>query len=458
MIAYAVIRPMYLLFFHPASRFPGPKLAATSHAVYAYYWIRGRWPWFQEAMLEKYGDVVRVAPNELVFLNPKAATGQLFEALPSIMDHTLNRELDIYGPAMKSQEIFQKTDMMDFGSGDLGLTWENDPAKHREVARKILPAFSSKAIKAKEPILQSYIDLFISRMREIGGLAEGLEMSQWLLWLCADIAADLAYGRETHHVRDGKSSDFIDTLRATSFPGTLWQLSGKFPLVAPFAFFFVPLKILLSMPKTFKAVSEQVQARIASRGNTKHPDYMDYMVSPEGPVPTSKKDLTHIEQVALQMFIAGFDPMQVTFFASIYFLVQNLQACSRLTKEIRDTFSSYDDITPEALSSLKYLHAFIQETLRMHPVGSNGLPRISPGATVDGVYVPKGVSLFGRSATIHVQAMSPGITLSSRLSVSSALSLRLVVRDFFTNLANFDQNAGYPIITLYMIPRLRMTT
>jgi cytochrome P450 len=37
------------------------------------------------------------------------------------------------------------------------------------------------------------------------------------------------------------------------------------------------------------------------------------------------------------------------------------------------------------------LQRFINETLRVHATAANGLPRISPGATVDGIYVPKGV-------------------------------------------------------------------
>jgi hypothetical protein len=55
---------------------------------------------------------------------------------------------------------------MDFGAGDLGYIWEKDPTKRRAVAKKILPAFSNKATKAKEPVVHAYMNLFVSRMKD----------------------------------------------------------------------------------------------------------------------------------------------------------------------------------------------------------------------------------------------------------------------------------------------------
>lgn len=51
-------------------------------------------------------------------------------------------------------------------------------------------------------------------------------------------------------------------------------------------------------------------------------------------------------------------------------------------------------MTPEALARLPYLQAFVQETFRAHLTTPTGMPRISPGAVVDGIYVPKGVSTY----------------------------------------------------------------
>lgn len=51
----------------------------------------------------------------------------------------------------------------------------------------------------------------------------------------------------------------------------------------------------------------------------------------------------------------------------------------------------YEDINATAAQQLPYLQATISEGLRIYPPGSQGFPRVSPGANIDGFWVPKGV-------------------------------------------------------------------
>jgi cytochrome P450 len=178
------------------------------------------------------------------------------------------------------------------------------------------------------------------------------------------------------------------------------QLAKKMPILKLFAPLFIPLKVLREISATFRANSAEVKLRIEKRGKTRHPDFMDFMIPPDGPPPTTKKELIHVEQVAIQMFIAGFDPVQISFYAFVFLLLKNPKVCAILTEEIRGSFKRYDDITPQALFGLNYLNAFISETLRVYPPGSTGLPRISPGAMVEGEYIPKGVSKIYRTIQI----------------------------------------------------------
>ncbi|KAK7706313.1 hypothetical protein SLS64_007653 [Diaporthe eres] len=293
----------------------------------------GRHPWRQEDLVRQYGDVVRIGPNDVMFYTPQAV-------------------MDIYGPMSKGQEVFVKTNLMDFGQGDLGFSWQPNPAIRKATGKKILPAFSNKANKNKEPLVNAYIDLFIHKMRTLGGEREGLLMNDWLYWFAVDMAADLAYGREMSHLKDGKTSNFAASLRATSFSAQLIQLSKKIPAIGLLAPLFIPLSVYRAVPAIIAANRAEVQARIDRRGKTKHPDYVDFLIGADDPPPANKKELLHLEQVAFQMFAAGYDPINIITYAGLFFLLQNPKAHASLKAEIREAFGSYDDITHDALIGL----------------------------------------------------------------------------------------------------------
>lgn len=58
-LAYVVFGAIYRLFFHPLSRFPGPRLAALTRWYEFYYDVvkPGQFIWKIESLHEKYGTL-----------------------------------------------------------------------------------------------------------------------------------------------------------------------------------------------------------------------------------------------------------------------------------------------------------------------------------------------------------------------------------------------------------------
>lgn len=63
-VAALIGNVIYRLYFHPLSKFPGPKLAALTTWYEGYYDIvhRGRYLWEMEKMHKAYGTHVRDSP------------------------------------------------------------------------------------------------------------------------------------------------------------------------------------------------------------------------------------------------------------------------------------------------------------------------------------------------------------------------------------------------------------
>jgi hypothetical protein len=60
-LAFIVIKSIHRLYFHPLSKFPGPKLAAVSGAYEFYYNVikRGTFIWKLERLHEIYGNSLK---------------------------------------------------------------------------------------------------------------------------------------------------------------------------------------------------------------------------------------------------------------------------------------------------------------------------------------------------------------------------------------------------------------
>uniref|UniRef100_L2FCP2 Cytochrome p450 n=2 Tax=Colletotrichum gloeosporioides species complex TaxID=2707338 RepID=L2FCP2_COLFN len=101
------------------------------------------------------------------------------------------------------------------------------------------------------------------------------------------------------------------------------------------------------------------------------------------------------------LIAAGFDTTAVTATAASYYLARRPEKMKRLQRELQEKFSDASEMNGTTVHQLPYLSACIEETMRIMPPLTFGLPRESPGAEVDGNFVPKGtvVSTSGWSIT-----------------------------------------------------------
>ncbi|KAL8646995.1 MAG: hypothetical protein Q9226_006615 [Calogaya cf. arnoldii] len=199
----------------------------------------------------------------------------------------------------------------------------------------------------------------------------------------------MGYGHSFNNVKDTRAHLFLATFRRIGLWGTLNQVMKRFPLLYPLVVLALPPKLATTLPTLLKSNLRIVQDRVARRKDLSHPDYFSLPLPEDQPVPPDD----FLVAQANHLIVGGFDPDTNLFTGAVQYLLENPETYERLRDEIRGTFFSWEQISNDALQSLPYLHSVIEETLRLHTNGAFGLPRISPGDTVDGHYIEKGVRL-----------------------------------------------------------------
>lgn len=95
--------------------------------------------------------------------------------------------------------------------------------------------------------------------------------------------------------------------------------------------------------------------------------------------------------------IAGAETTTKLMTATTYFLLKNPEALARATAEVRGAFKSADDITlmTATATTIPYVLACLNESLRRYPPAGVGLPRVTPpgGAMIAGVFVPENTAV-----------------------------------------------------------------
>lgn len=168
------------------------------------------------------------------------------------------------------------------------------------------------------------------------------------------------------------------------------QTCWRFPLLVPLKYIYLIMTASKSHSHIRVHSKQLLERRIRSK-EIEHVDFLERIIPENHEPPTDPKEWRHFEQIAGQILVAGFEPPAVWFYFTIYHLSNDESILRHVTSEVRKAFADYRDITSAAAAELPYLTACLKESLRMVPAVPNGMPCYSPGISVDGEYIPRGV-------------------------------------------------------------------
>lgn len=117
---------------------------------------------------------------------------------------------------------------------------------------------------------------------------------------------------------------------------------------------------------------------------------LDKLLTKFKEIPTSTVMLT-----AGLLLAAGFETTASLVTATLYLLLRHPSCLEKVTKELRSSFKSQDEISLASLEKEEYMIACLNEALRWYPPVASGMPRevMKGGTSIAGYYIPESVSL-----------------------------------------------------------------
>jgi cytochrome P450 len=369
-----VVTILYSLFLHPLRRYPGPKFAAATRLPITYTLIRGRGPQWIRSLHEKYGQVVRVAPDELSFID-KQAWRDIYSSSPAAK-YGMKRSDDFFAYFFDQQST----------AASIVSANEED---HRRLRRIFSQAFSKTALAAQEPLIITHVDLLVRKLKESS--SETANMVDMYCFTIFDIMADLMFGESLHLLDNTEYTPWVKSVPGYIRASIVLASLAKFPVLRFLMAISIPRIAAKHYKRFLKSTSEKVNLRLSS--TLGRPDIIHFLSNPDEKMSLSRAE---IDNAALVLMLAGSDTTPSILSGLTYLLLKHKETLGKLVQEIRSTFDSDSSINLKSISKLEYLGACIDEGFRAYPAAPIGFPRIVPsgGASISGGWVAEGTTVY----------------------------------------------------------------
>ncbi|KAI0687966.1 high nitrogen upregulated cytochrome P450 monooxygenase 2 [Cerioporus squamosus] len=334
--------------FHPLARYPGPVGCKISKLYMGAVCIPGYQHIYIKALHERYGDVVRIGPNEL-----------------SIRDASLINPLLGASGVPKGPHFIGRM----LTATSLPMVGIQDTDTHLRRRKNWQRGMSPAAIKEHEHSIQRRARQLLSRPQEQKG---EVVIGNWINYLTYDFTLDMAFGGGSELLEAGHDEGNVWALLddgmfiATFFGHVPWLgvYIGKIPAATG------NLNILLNR------CIECTVARVKKGSEMK--DLFHYL---------NQEDLPDAQPVPMQQLvddgalaiIAGADTTSSALTSLVYCLLTHPEVYERLQAEIDRIYPPGEDaLSTEHHRDMPYLAAVINEVLRMYPPVPGGSQRQVP--------------------------------------------------------------------------------
>ncbi|KAG6330511.1 hypothetical protein ID866_8578 [Astraeus odoratus] len=363
--------------FHPLARYPGPIPCRISKFWMAWVSSNGKQHEYYSKLHRKYGDIVRIGPNELSIRDVNAIDSLMGSSgLPK-------------GPHWDGRMAEQTTVR--------ALVSIRDPVEHMRRRRPWNRAFSVTAMKGYEEILGKRVHEFVTEL-ERRACTRPINFTEWISRFTFDFMSDMAFGGGSDMLRDGDKDNTWHLLES-GLPLAL--VLSHVPWLGKY---YVMLPGIGEDLKKFRSFCEERALRRRSQGSLTK-DLFHYLIDEAG-IERQPPTFNEVASDGVLAIVAGSDTTATTLSCLFYLLMANPTAYRQLQAEVDRYYPPGEDACTTAHhGEMKYLTAVINEALRLYPPVLSGsqraVPRGSGGRLVGPYLIPEGTSAFVHFYSIH---------------------------------------------------------
>ena len=327
---------------------------------------------------EKYGEVVRLSPNEVSFISGETAWQDIYGFRTGKMKGHENMPKDPawYAPPPTASHIIVANDV-----------------DHTRFRRTLSHAFSEKALAQQEVLIQGYVDQLVKQIKEVISKDNvPLDMTQWFNWCTFDIIADLVFGEPFGNLQERATHKHIDLLFSSLKAFRFFYAKYYWPFLTRSVNAMAPKGIMKARQEWYHWVAFKTKARVEKE--TQRPDFMTEILKHNGEKGVQLTD-AELSSNASVLLIAGSETTATLLSGVTYCLLKNPRVLQKLKNEVRGQWKEYNDITLDEVSKSPYLLAVLQEALRYFPPVPTGFERrvAKGGESVSGYFMPEGTAL-----------------------------------------------------------------
>ncbi|KAK7687806.1 hypothetical protein QCA50_009025 [Cerrena zonata] len=361
--------------FHPLARYPGPLPCKISKGWMSYIAARKDMHRYVNGLHAKYGDVVRIGPNELSFRH-----GDLIE--PILANKDLRK-----GPYynLRTRDGVSSID----GTKD----YSEHAARRRLWDRGLGAAMTKVYMDSLVNVVSELMQKLSNRQNEV------VDISQWLSLAGFDFMGKIIFSVSFDMVKNEHDHNGLIKLvqKTTYICHILAQISWIYP-------YLLKIPGAAGTVKTARRIGVEMAEKRKNLGSNSY-DLYHYLLDEEGleKVKPSERFALREGFVAI---IAGSETTATAATNTLYFLLKHPDVKRRLQKEIREVFPENGEISDcTKFNELPFLNACINESLRLLPPGLTGLQRqVDPrsgGKMLGSYFVPAGTNVSAHLYSIQ---------------------------------------------------------